>query len=51
VKIGDSAVVAAGAVVAHDVEPFTIVAGSPAKKIGMRERDLRYELNFHPPLL
>jgi acetyltransferase-like isoleucine patch superfamily enzyme len=51
IKIGDGAVIAAGAVVTRDVEPFTIVAGSPAKKIGKRNRDLRYELNFHPPLL
>ena len=32
-KIGDGAIVAAGAVVTHDVEPFTIVGGVPAKKI------------------
>ena len=51
VKIGDGAVIAAGAVVTRDVEPFTIVAGSPAKKIGERTRDLRYQLRFDPPLL
>jgi maltose O-acetyltransferase len=49
--IGEGAVVAAGAVVTRDVEPFAIVAGSPARKIGERSRDLRYELNFHPFLL
>lgn len=42
VHIGEGAVVAAGAVVTHDVPPFTIVAGIPAKKIGERNRDLRY---------
>lgn len=34
VTIGEAAVVAAGSVVTKDVEPYTIVAGNPAKKIG-----------------
>ncbi len=34
VRIGESAVVGAGAVVTKDVEPFTIVVGIPAKPIG-----------------
>ena len=51
VNIGEGAVVAAGAVVTRDVEPYTIVAGVPAKKIGDRSRDLSYELNFRPFLL
>jgi maltose O-acetyltransferase len=38
IKIGKAAVVASGAVVTKDVEPFTIVGGVPAKKIGMRKR-------------
>lgn len=42
VTIGKGAVVAAGAVVTKDVEPYTIVAGIPAKKIGERDPDLRY---------
>jgi len=33
VNIGEGAVIAAGSVVTKDVEPFTIVAGVPAKKI------------------
>lgn len=49
VKIGEGAVVAAGAVVAKDVPPYTIVGGVPATVIGQRPRDLRYELNFHMP--
>ena len=48
VTIGEGAVVGAGALVTRDVEPFAIVAGNPAKKIGERNRDLTYRLNFHP---
>ena len=44
VHIGKGAVVAAGAVVTKSVEPYAIVAGVPAKKIGERSRDLRYQL-------
>ncbi len=44
VTIGEGAVVAAGAVVAKDVEPFSIVAGIPAKKIGNRNPNLHYSL-------
>jgi acetyltransferase-like isoleucine patch superfamily enzyme len=44
VTIGEGAVVAANAVVTKDVAPFTIVAGTPAKVIGERTRDLRYAL-------
>ena len=36
-KIGEGAVVAAGAVVVKDVEPWTVVGGNPAKYIGTRE--------------
>lgn len=36
VKIGDGAVVAAGSVVTKDVEPYTVVGGSPAKLIKLR---------------
>lgn len=42
-RIGHGAVVAAGAVVTHDVAPFSIVAGVPAKVIGVRTQDLNYE--------
>ncbi len=35
--IGNGCIVGAGAVVTKSVEPYAIVAGVPAKKIGMRE--------------
>ena len=39
VTIGNGAVIGAGAVVTKDVEPYSIVAGVPAKKIKMRFSD------------
>lgn len=37
VRIAKGAIVAAGAVVTKNVEPYSIVGGVPAKKIGLRE--------------
>lgn len=45
VTIGEGAVVAAGAVVTKDVPPFSLVGGIPAKKIGERNKDLRYQFD------
>lgn len=39
VVVGDGAVIGAGSVVTKDVEPYSIVAGSPARKIRMRFSD------------
>lgn len=39
VTIGDGAVIGAGAVVTKNVEPYSIVAGVPARKIGQRCSD------------
>jgi len=36
VKVRRGTVVAAGSIVVHDTEPYSIVAGVPAKKVGMR---------------
>jgi acetyltransferase-like isoleucine patch superfamily enzyme len=42
VKIGKGSVIAAGSVVTKTVEPFSIMAGVPAKKVGTRENNLGY---------
>jgi acetyltransferase-like isoleucine patch superfamily enzyme len=42
ITIGKGAVVAAGAVVTKDVEPYTVVGGVPAKVIATRNCDLDY---------
>jgi acetyltransferase-like isoleucine patch superfamily enzyme len=44
VTIGKGAVVAAGAVVSRDVEPYTVVGGVPAKPIAKRNNNLSYDL-------
>jgi len=46
VTIGKGAVVAAGAVVTHDVAPYHVVAGVPAKKIGERSKEFKYQLGI-----
>lgn len=51
VSIGEGAVIAAGAIVTKDVESYTIVGGSPAQKIGVRSKRLRYDLKFSPFLI
>lgn len=42
ITIGDSAIIAAGAVVTHNVLPNTIVAGSPARMVRQRFSDVDF---------
>ena len=51
VTIGDGAVIGAGAVVTKDVEPYAIMVGNPSRKVGERNHDLAYRLNFDPRFL
>ena len=39
ITIGDGAIVGAGSIVTHDVEPFSVVAGVPAKHIKWRFKE------------
>jgi maltose O-acetyltransferase len=48
VKIGKGAVVGAGSIVTKDVPPMTIVAGTPARKIGERKNSLQYKMANRP---
>jgi acetyltransferase-like isoleucine patch superfamily enzyme len=51
VTIGEGVVVAAGAVVTRDVQPYAIVGGIPARVIGYRERNLTYNWTENPRLI
>lgn len=46
VTIGEGAVVYPGSVVVRDVENFSIVAGNPAKQVGIRPKDIAYVASF-----
>lgn len=46
VTVGRGAVVAAGAIVTKDVDPFAIVGGVPARQMGTRPDVLSYTLDY-----
>lgn len=49
VTIGEGAVVMAGAVVTHNVDPYMVVGGVPARVLAQRKlQDPLYSLDFHP---
>lgn len=49
VTLGVGSVVASGSIVTKDVEPYSIVAGNPARKLGDRKRNLAYSPFWRPP--
>ena len=48
VTIGKGAVVLPGAIVTRNVEPYAIVGGTPARKVGERRTDLDYNPSWWP---
>ena len=48
VRIGEGAVIGAGAVITRDVLPYKIVAGVPAKVIGERDCKIDYKCTYFP---
>jgi acetyltransferase-like isoleucine patch superfamily enzyme len=48
VRVEDGAVIGAGAIVTRSVAARVVVAGNPARKIGERTGDLKYQLSYFP---
>ena len=51
VTIGEGAIIAAGAVVVKDIEPYTVVGGIPAKTITHRIKGLNYKCKLGVPFV
>jgi maltose O-acetyltransferase len=47
VTIEEGAIVLAGSVVIHNVAPYEIVGGNPAKTIRMRNKNIGYKMNYN----
>lgn len=45
VHVGEGSVLASGGLATKDLAPYSLYGGIPAKKIGERSKDLRYEFN------
>lgn len=50
VTVGVGAVLAANSTATRNIPDYAVYAGSPAKEIGIRSRDLIYTLNYSPYL-
>jgi len=47
VRIGEGAVIGAGAVVTRDIAPWRIAVGNPAREIKDRNREIRYRCRYY----
>lgn len=50
ITVGVGAVLGANSTATRDIPDYEVHAGSPARKIGQRTRDLSYQLNYAPYL-
>jgi maltose O-acetyltransferase len=48
ITIGKGAILGAASIATKNIPDYEIFVGAPAKKVGERSHDLRYELNYFP---